>query len=169
MAYTLISTYTASNTVSTITFSGIPSTYYDLAIVFDGKQTNAVINEQIWIRYNSLTSGFGEVGSYVNPTAAGAFLGDRTDYWYKNNYMSGAGSASNQFSSACFYLHSYSATGYRRTYLGQSPSQYYTGTTMRAGLVAGINSNTTALSSITIIGGSGDYITDTRVSLYGIA
>jgi hypothetical protein len=169
MAYTLISTYTASNTVGSITFSSIPSTYKDLVVLFNGKFTNAANWENLWYRFTGVTTGYYEVGSYTTTTSSGAFLGDRTDYWYYNNYTAAAGSASNQFSSSWFYIHNYASTTTSKTTTGIFPSQYYGSSAKRAGLTAGRNSNNGAVAGLELIGGTGNFIAETRVSLYGIS
>jgi hypothetical protein len=168
MAYTLISTTTLASNASTITISGIPSTYKDLAVLFNGKFTNAANWENLWYRFTGVTTGYFEVGSYATTTSSGAFLGNRTDYWYYNNYTAAAGSASNQFSSSWFYIHNYASTTTNKTTTGIFPSQYYGSSSKRAGLTAGRNSNNGAVAGLFLAGGTGDFIADTRISVYGI-
>jgi hypothetical protein len=163
--------YIAGTTLSTagsVAFTSIPQTFTDLALVIRARGDYAsTVYERIWIRVNS-TSSHAEVGTYATGGGTGAFLGDRTDYWYKNNYIPSDGGSGSQFSTSEFLIANYSSTTQPKSMIGHSQASYTT-TATRFGSVAGIWNETSAVTRLDIITGNGNFKAGSSFYLYGIS
>jgi hypothetical protein len=162
----------ASTTLSTtgsFSFTSIPQTYKDLMLVMHSRENAAAYYGNVWFKLNGVGTNYAEGGSYTNGSNNGAFLGDRTDYWYKNNYISAASATANAFGPSSFYIPNYTSAFYKM-YSGHSvgTNAASSPTNTRQGIASGVWANTAAVTSITIIAG-GDFIAGSTATLYGIS
>jgi hypothetical protein len=164
--YNLIGTpvVVGSGGASTITFSSIPQTYTDLLIKLSGRGTS---------------------GSFPNPTII--FNGSSTGYSWRGLYGDGSGTASNNQSSTSsiilgtmdgssetsntfgnmdIYIPNYASSNYKSVSTDCVPEN--NATTNYMYLIAGLWSNTAAITSITINPGSGNFAQYSTAYLYGI-
>lgn len=165
--YKHIATQAFSSTVTQ--FTSIPQTYTDIVLKCYLRASGANVRDNVYISING-TNTFTEVGSYISYSNAGAFLGDRNDWWYINNYTTGDAAVSNVFGSSEFYFPQYSGSR-AKTMFGVSAgfnNNMDSSGLPRMGIVACNTNNTAAITTITLIP-AGNWLTGSTISLYGIA
>ena len=170
MAIKVIASTTLSATTASFSFTSIPQTYKDLMLVTHLRETSAAVYANVWFRFNGVGTDYAEGGSYTNGSNNGAFLGNRTDYFYYNNYITANSATANAFGPSSFYIPNYASAFYKcvsghsvGTNAATSP------TNTRQGITSGLWANTSAITSIYMIGGSGDFAAGSTATLYGIS
>jgi hypothetical protein len=162
-----IATATGNNTSTTITFSSIPQTYKSLQIRILGSVA---------------------LGSYNNGSIYCQFNGDSTAANYRNHWMLGDGTNASANQSVTSRLYNGPDTPVTTSYFGAGIIDFidYTSTsknkTTRAftgydlnGLSTGyvvlsssLWMNTSAITSISLVAGDGNWATGTTFALYGV-
>lgn len=157
--YIPIATNTLSSVGATVTFSSIPSTYTDLVLICNAKNTVAQ-NYEIWIRFNS------DSGSNYSQTFAQN---------YANSTQSGKNSSiteirpgkmnTTSFDATIINIQNYSnSTTYKTTINRYNNAEFVTG------MSVGLWRNTNAITSVDVICESGaNFAIGSNFSLYGIA
>ena len=158
--YELIASQLLTTTTASITFSSIPSTYTDLKIVASVR-SNGASEDYSSISINGVTTGFTSI--YVQGNGSSASSGSLARWG--GNY-SAANNTANTFGSAELYFPNYLSSTYK-SYSVDNVTET-NGTTAYAGLVAGLWSNTSAISSITLTANGGSYVAYSNFYLYGI-
>jgi hypothetical protein len=165
-------TLIASNTVgsggaSSVTFSPIPSTYTDLKLVISVRTNRALLNDYLKITINGSSTGYSGIqlegdGSSVS---SGTFSGiAATQYAGEIN---GATGTTSVFTSVDIYFPNYSSSNYK-SYSVDSATEN-NATTSFLTLDAGLWSNSSAITSITLAPGVGtNLIANSTFYLYGI-
>ena len=154
--YTPIATTTISGTVTTYTFSSIPSTYTDLVLISYG----GIAGNEFGLQFNSDTgNNYGETAIAGNGTTATSTR--NTDY----NGV-GIGGINSRSIPAITHIMNYANTTTFKTSLTRSEQ-------LRGGVesvVAFVNTwrNTNAITSITISGEGNNFTTTSQFALYGI-
>jgi hypothetical protein len=168
--YVPIAKSVLTTTQSSVTFSGISGTYTDLILLISARSNHsAVAYDAILVQINSLTSGntYTELVGYTTGVLTAA-----NQYGSSKNLLgwtSTAGTTSNTFGSAEIYLPNYS--GNYNKVLSSSAVSENNATTSEAAYtaaVAGLLSNTVAISSLTLNCFSGSFVSGSRFDLYGI-
>jgi hypothetical protein len=173
--YTLISSNVLTSTTASITFSAIPATFTDLVIKASTRNNNAFSSGSdnpiaMWL--NGINTGT----SYSATALLSAFnspVSQRQTSVASWAYMGSVTTATNTastFSSNEYYIPSYTAAQYKPLSVSArsednssgSASIYY------SGAYAGLWSNTAAITSITLSGGNGDFVSGSSFYLYGI-
>ena len=166
MAYTfkLISSYTAPSNVEQVVFSSIPSTYDDLCILCNGKDTG-----NTWVYFVKINDNESN-GRLRRIEATNSSIG--TDY--VNTLMIvdgpiGSAATSNQFGNSRLYFYNYAKTDRVKVWAGDATSLNDSSTSYYGSMANGWNS-TSAISSITLyIASENNRIaTNSRFTLYGI-
>ena len=161
-AYNLISTTTVgSGGASTIVFSGIPQTFTDLKVVFSGRRSNAA--GSFYVSFNGVTTNLSSrrlegSGSAASSATDGSFI-----FAYGINASSYTASV---FGSAEIYVPNY--TGSTNKSVSIDSVTENNATEAYSTLVAGLWSNTAAITSLTISLSSGSINQYSSASLYGI-
>ena len=162
MTMTLIQTVTAVGaTTLSLEFSSIPQTYTDLVLVASLRSSN---DRFLSLRFNSSTTGFtnkqlvGEGSTINNQNRTDTFVG------YISNYQDTAAT----FANTSIYVPNYAGST-NKTFLIDTVSEN-NATTAYQGIVAGLWSNTAAITSIQlfILASNGYMVADSSASLYGI-
>jgi hypothetical protein len=146
--YTLISSQTVSSAVTSVTFSSIPQTYTDLIVLLSGRTDFAQVYGGGTLRFNGDTgSNYSWKRIYGDGTSAGSSGGTGTGIvdWD----MNGSPTTANTFGSTQIYIPNYAGNS------NKSCSIDYTvennATAGIDGMVAGLWSNTSAITSISIL------------------
>jgi len=171
MGIKVITSTTLSTTASSIDFTSIPQTYKDLMLVTHLRETGSSVYANVWFRFNGINTNYAESGAYTNGYNNGAFLGDRTDYFYYNNYIPAANATANAFGPSSFYIPNYTSAFFKCV-SGHSVGVNGTSTNptgTRQGITSGLWANTSAITSITMIGGNGNFAAGCTATLYGIS
>ena len=149
-----------------VEFTSIPSTYTDLIIKTSARSTQAGQWGEGNITFNSDTSssyswrglyGTGSVTGSNSSTSATSALGGRPN---------GTDTTANTFGNSEVYITNYAGSTYKS--LSTDEITENNGTTALATFVANLWSNTSAITSIRITSGAGNFVQYSSFSLYGI-
>ena len=162
--YKLIEAKTLGSAVSSVTFTSIPQTYTDLNLVCTVRTTRAVIAENIFFTFNGSTSSFtgrvlfGQGNSGIDNTTTARFAG----------VADGDTAIGSTFSSMSIYIPNYTSSNYKSYSVDKVSEQ--NGTTAYAELVAGLWSNTAAITNLKFVSAGGfNMMQYSTAYLYGIS
>lgn len=163
--YSLIGSANGTGSANQITFSSIPSTYTDLILVVNGRQTGAVTYSYAILTVNGDTSGTSYSRTYIkgNGTTASSSRDSNYAQLYTLDNVPGASATSGEHNSAIINIFDYSNTSTYKTFLMRDGQA---GNTVTAGV--GLWRSTQAISSITISAFTGNWTTTSNIKLYGI-
>lgn len=165
--YRLISSVTVgSGGQANIEFTSIPATYTDLVLKLSARSARAAERDSVELQFNNNTSGYS--GRTVNGNGASA--GSNTCYGTSSiNRMdvNGTTSTSNTFSNIEFYIPNYTGSNYKSV----SIDSVYEDNTTNAFqyCIAGLWSNTAAITSIKLGLEISTYTQYSTAYLYGIS
>jgi hypothetical protein len=160
--FELIASYTASGSVSSIDFTSIPSTYTDLCIKFSARGNDAAAKVNGLISFNGSTSGF--TVRYVG--ADGSTPYSNSGAFRFCSFINAAGSTANTFASNDIYIPNYAGSTNKSFSVDGVTENNATSTEMW--LIAGLWSNTAAITSISITPSAGSIVANTTAYLYGV-
>jgi hypothetical protein len=165
MAYTYskIATYTVgSGGVASISFLNIPQTYTDLMIVFSLRSSTA--GEDTQLSFNSSTANFSSRNLAGNGSSASS--GSRSDNIISASMDYSTYTAST-FSNGSLYIPNYTSSNNKSFSVDTVVENNATTAPMQ--LIAGLWSNTAAITSITFTNyAAGNYVQYSSAHLYGI-
>jgi hypothetical protein len=165
--YTLISANTLSATTNTVTFSAIPSTFTDLVLRYSIRSNGTEISN---IRINGSTSSvYSRTRLQGNgSTASSNRDSSQTSINLNNSTTYDGGFTSDTFSSGEIYIPSYGATQNKPISISNVEENNATYATAQA--FAGLFSDTTAITSLTILNGTStdQFVIGSSFYLYGI-
>jgi hypothetical protein len=149
--------------VTSFTFSNIPSGYTDLVVKVSPRGT--VAEDGMGIRFNS-DSGSNYTFRVVvgQGSAASSFSG--TSSYLPIGRQSGSTDTVNTFGNNEFYIPNYTLSNQKSVSVDAVMEN--NATVARAQLAAGLWSGTAAITSVTVLPGSGSFATSTTATLYGI-
>jgi hypothetical protein len=164
------STVGASN-VSSITFSAIPNTFTDLVLQVSARTTDwGYSYNNLYLSINGSPSGssYSNRILYAVGTTAGSFSQSGTSQLLIGATPSTAGTAST-FSNVMTYLPNYAGSTNKSTSSdGASERNSATNGDIFVSLIAGLRSNTTAISSLVLTSDSSDFVQYSTAYLYGV-
>ena len=170
--YTLIASSTVgSGGAANITFSSIASTYTDLCIKLSARNTDGSNTyNNIWVTFNNSSGGtsYSDKSIYAIGTTAGS-LQNNSQAELRVGASVSSGNTSNTFSSTEIYIPNYASSN-NKSVSTDSVTEANSGTNGRIynNLMAGVRSNTDAITSITLTGESYSFVQYTTAYLYGI-
>jgi hypothetical protein len=149
-AWTVIAHTELGGNQGTITFSSIPQTYTDLFLVVSGRSTsNAAAWSDSELRPNGATTNL--TNRFLSGSGSSAGSDTRTNWQF---WVNGDVSTSNTFSNVGFYLPNYA--GNTNKTVSIDSVQETNATAIVMAIVAGVWSQTTAISSLDLVT-SGDW------------
>lgn len=174
--YQLIEAQTLGTTTASITFSSIPATYTDLKISIScrGDAFPSPYNTPLAYQFNATTSGYSArdvygqgsggaySGSYTTTTIGGSNYGRLGD-----GGMPTPSQTSNTFQNGDLYIPNYLSSNYKSFSYDFVPENNGS-TVFNTTLLAGLWSNTSAITSIKLAPASGSFVTYSTFYLYGI-
>jgi hypothetical protein len=146
--YTLISSQTVSSAVTSVTFSSIPQTYTDLIVLLSGRTDFAQVYGGGTLRFNGDTgSNYSWRRIYGQNTSTGSSGNSGTGIvdWD----MNGSPTTANTFGSTQIYIPNYTGSNYKSCSLDYAVEN--NSADGINGMVAGLWSNTSAITSISIL------------------
>jgi len=148
----------------TITFSSIPSTYTDLILLCSSRWDGAGYSGSDY-RVNGSTTTDSSTELYVyDGTNSGS-----TRYTTRSQGAFSSGTdTSNTFGSTEIYIPNYAGSTYKVSSVTSVAENNSTTTGLYISLTANLWSATTAMSSLNIVIGSGNFVSGSRFDLYGI-
>ena len=149
---------------SSIDFTSIPATYTDLCVKLSGRSARAAQQaDNLFITFNSTTSGYTMRALTGNGSSAGSVS-------YSSRYASfaidAAGSTSSTFSNHEIYIPNYAGANYK-SYSADSVSEN-NASNAQSDLIAGLWSNTAAITSISLLPEVSTWVQYSTATLYGI-
>ena len=160
--YQLINSNTVgAGGVSSITFSSIPSTYTDLCLVLSIRTTNAADNDTIDLEINGVTTNQSRIRLQGNGSAAASATASSLGF-----QVNGDTATANTFGSAQIYIPNYA--GSTNKSLSFENITENNATSAYANLIAGLWSQTTAITSLGIVPGGTTIKQYSSAYLYGI-
>lgn len=161
--YVALDLKTVTSAVSSVTFTSIPSTYTDLVLVINAQAST--VGQVIEMQYNNDTSSnYSMTELYGNGTSPGSFrrssISSLQTSWNIVNFPD------LNFGNAIIHLMNYSNTTTYKTVLSRTnaPSATYGGTVSSVGLWR----STSAISTLKVFLGGGNFAVGSTFSLYGI-
>ena len=168
--YTLIASNTLSSSAASVTFSSIPSTYTDLVLRISGRgdANNGTFFDNINLTFNGSSSA-----NYSRTLLQGAGSGGASSSRTTNQTSmrmsfatTGSDATTNTFSNVEIYIPSYTAS--QNKPLGAFDVTESNNTDVYLGAIAGLWSNTSAITSIGLASASGNFVSGSSFFLYGI-
>lgn len=160
-----ISTVTVgSGGASTIEFNNIPQIYTDLKILLCLRSSASGTQERFRATFNGSTSDY--TLRWLGNAAGSAVSYTRTDFGDNHlGYMGGASSTSNTFNNTEIYIPNYTSSNNKSISVDNVMEN--NSSTVYFGLLAGLWSNTSPISSFIITGGQ-PFVQYSSATLYGI-
>jgi hypothetical protein len=163
--YTLISSYTATGSVSSINFTSIPTTYTDLLVKLSARSSNATQYVDVWLRFNGSASGYLE--RMVYGIGSGSALSAATSSTQINWGAADAStSTSNTFGLMDIYISNYAGPVNKSGVLSQVTETNASSAYM--GIDAFLWQNTSAINAIALTSSVGSFVQYSTAYLYGI-
>jgi hypothetical protein len=149
-----------SGGAATIDFTSIPSTYTDLCVKISGRSTGT--DDQIWIAFNSSTTGFSNKVLYGNGSSAASTSVAR----FVAYQTPGTGTTANTFGNSEIYIPNYAGSN-NKSNSGDTVWEQ-NATTAFSALNASLWSNSAAITSISLTASSTTFAQYSTATLYGI-
>ena len=150
---------------ASMTFSSIPSTYTDLCLKVSGRVSGSGYDFHLNVYLNGNTSSYTERAVYGSGSSAYSYSASIAGY--AASLMGSSGTA-NTFGNAEIYIPNYAGSNYK-SYSVDNVTELNSATNNRADLLAGLWSNTAAVSSITVTTDDGTaFVQYSTATLYGI-
>ena len=151
---------------SSITFGSggtIPQTYTDLLIVTSARQTGAAITASLNLELNGSSSGF--TYRYLQGAGSGTPTSGSGSSGYLGQTPAATATAST-FGNAQIYIPNYSGSTYKS--ISTETVDELNGTTTYAQMNAVLWSNTSAITSLSLVSGNGVFAQYSTAYLYGV-
>lgn len=165
-SYESIATASGTGSSGTITFSSIPSTYKHLQLRAIGRSDYAGGNVQIAVRFNSDTAANYSTHYIVGNGSTATASGTANTTFADAGQVTAATSTSNAMGMAVIDILDYADTNKYKTL--RSLSGFNANGSGQALLTSGSWRSTSAVTSIVLIAGAGNWTTTTQFALYGI-
>lgn len=167
--YVLLDRIELNNTAASVTFDNIPqSGYTDLKVVVSGRSARTGTNaDNLNITFNGSTSGYSGRVLYGDGSGAGSYTPATT---YILGEIPTANTTANTFGNAEFYIPNYRSSNFKSVSLDSVTENNASGAgSAYADLIAGLWSNTAAITSIRVASQVANFVAGSTFSLYGIA
>lgn len=159
------------NGSSQFSFTSIPQTFDDLAIMLSGCGTRTDYEDWINITANSATSGYAYRGNAweAQTSSIGVAYNGTTSYGYVSATVGTSNSADVYLSSNSFYLTNYATANGSKVLVGWGGGIPFSSGRGSVGWGGGAYINSAAITSLQVIANnSTGWTTSSTVSLYGI-
>jgi hypothetical protein len=161
-----IETVEVASPVASITFSSIPQGYTDLKLVMSARGDAGAISRSIYVTFNGSSTSYSDRYLQGDGSAAssGSNSGGTTKIYAGECTASTA--TSNTFGNQELYIPNYTGSNNKST--SADAVAETNATTQYMSLVAGLWSNTAAITSITLVPGTGSFTANSTFTLYGV-
>jgi hypothetical protein len=162
--YKLIETVTVgSGGAANIEFTSIPQTYTDLILLYSGRSTRAAAGDDMYIRFNGLSTNLSSRVLYGTGSTTASFSDASVAYV---GYFDGDTSTASVFSNGSIYIANYTAA-VAKSISGDVVNEN-NGTAAIQQFNAGLWNATVAINQINLYALNGNWKQYSSVSLYGI-
>ena len=161
----LISSQTLGTSATSVTFSGIPSSYRDLVVKFS---TRSDTSNQINVTVNGTSGGtaYSRTRLRGNGTDAASNSASNDSSFSLPGASVETSATANTFSSGEIYIPSYTAS--QNKPMSDFDTQEANSTSSFINVNAGLYRSTTAISEIKVAASSGNFVTGSSFYLYGL-
>jgi hypothetical protein len=159
----LIQTQTVTTAGPSITFSSIPQNFTDVLVLFSLRSDRNDTAADVSLSLNGSTTNF------TSRDLISVAAGDVRSYSYTSNYLgptNAAQNTSNTFGNSRLYIANYSGST-NKSWSLETVTENNASLNFMS-LMAGLWSNTAAITSLTLGNGSFNFVAGSTVSLYGI-
>ena len=164
VTYKLIETVTVgSGGAVNVEFTSIPQTYTDLVLLYSGRSTRAAGGDDLYIRFNGLSTNLSSRTLYGTGSAATSFSDASVAYV---GYFTGDTGTASVFSNGSIYIPNYTAAT-AKSISGDSVNEN-NGTAAIQQVNAALWNATAAINQINLYALNGNWKQYSSVSLYGI-
>jgi len=166
--FNLIASYTATGTVASINFTGIPATYNNLIIKISARGSQASVYAATFISFNGSTASFSNRELYGTGSAVGTSSSAISPGTGQGSiYINGSTATASTFSNCEIYIPNYSSTTLNKSYSCETAVEN-NATANLNDLLAGLWSSTAAINQVTLTPQTGSFVTDSTVYIYGV-
>lgn len=158
-------TVSAAGGNASIEFLSIPQTYTDLMLVYSGRSSRAAGGDDLYVRFNGLSTNLSSRVLYGTGSSATAF-GDASVAYV--GYLSGDTSTASVFANGSIYIPNYALSTNIKSVSGDAVSEN-NATAATQYIASGLWSNTSAITQINIYALNGNLKQYSSASLYGIS
>lgn len=152
---------------SSISFTSIPQTYTDLRIVWSGRSNRAAAQDGMKLQFNGTTTGYADISLTGNGATASSGSNGGSGAYIYGGVIPSATATSSTFGNIEYYIPNYVGSAHKSLRM-HSVAENNT-TTAYAVLEAGLWSNTSAITSVTIASeNAADFVQYTTATLYGV-
>ena len=164
--YVLLERIELNASAASVTFANIPqSGYTDLKVEMSGRSSRANAADDVKIQFNGTTTNYSD--RYLLGNGASASSGSGASTGIYNLIVPASTSTASTFSNNSVYIPNYLSSSNKSVSIDVVTEN--NATTAYANLVAGLWSNSAAISSITITPDNGSFVQYSTFSLYGLA
>ena len=163
--FELISSSTVgSGGAANIDFTSIPGTYTDLCILFSGRGVRVNASDDVKIQFNNTTTNYSD--RYLLGTGSAASSGSGSSTGIYNLIIPASTTTANTFSNSMVYIPNYAGSNYKSVSIDVATENNATAAFLN--LVAGLWSNTAAITSIKITPDNANLAQHSTAYLYGV-
>ena len=163
--YILIEAKTLSSSAASIEFTSIPQTYTDLILVYSARTNDAARTDEARITFNNNTSNYSWKMLYGSGSS-GNSAASASDSSIPGMQIPGGGATANTFSSGQVYIPNYTSSNNKS--ISSEAIQEDNQTLAYMKIVAGLWSNSAAITSVKLSGATGSFVQYSSAYLYGI-
>lgn len=163
--YTLIDQTTLGSSQASIDFTSITADYTDLQLLIFPRVTENNVAVNLYGKFNSSSSGYTNKRLYGYGSGTGSDSDPSGGNAFSLGLINGAASTSNTFGNISLYIPNYASSNYKSLSVDSVGEE--NGTSPFATLAAGLWSNTSAITAISIYA-STDLVAGSSAYLYGI-
>ena len=166
--YTLIASSTIVTPANAVTFSSIPQTYTDLALVFSTRSDFGSGGSEVEVAINSITSGYYSKMVYSDGTTIAAASGSSNPFYTWGGGMSANAATANTFGNSEMYFSNYT-NGSAKCVLTSSATENNASAVFNQ-IAAHMNTTTSPITSITLTAWQSfiNFVAGSTFYLYGI-
>jgi hypothetical protein len=162
--YTLISSNVLSSTAASVTFSAIPATFTDLVLKMSMRGPGGGAASSIDLTFNGTTANYSKTQIRGDGTTADSFASTGSSAIVLSTTVNQSGATADTFSNTEIYIPNYTVVVNKPISVDSATENNATEAYRTA--IAGLSSNTAAITSITITANVG---TGSSFYLYGIS
>ena len=167
--YVAIATQTLGSAASSVTFSSIPAIYTDLILV---TQYMSSANGGLFLQYNGDSGNNYSIVNLISSanTNPSTYTTADQPYVWADTYLQGTGTVTTDRPMTISHIMNYAnTTTFKTTLLRSGDVRTTSSTDGTSYMGAALWRNTSAINSITVLCGGGNFIVTSTFSLYGIA
>ena len=158
----------SGSSTSTITFNSIPQTFTDLKILISVRNNSGSARNGLNYTFNgdTATNYSNTILIGYDSSSVGSFRSSSQTASNESN-MNGGGSTTNTFSNSEVYIPNYTGSNFK-SIISDSTAENNSSSSYIIDMGAALWRSTSAISSISFTSGSGNFVANSTITIYGI-